>query len=254
MVEAILLQIPPPVRKALRVHTAYHCDHIMYVEHVLLHSLILPLLDLIQSPYHGIIVTLVTKCLLHVPQQVPHRDILALIQHVGPFAGVPMETDKNVGAYAGLIILLEEGIHIKVPERVHHLGPWIGRLKDQHIQSRGCQPFLLPTPSVAPAPMLAACSLTHSGVPIRVQCPSVQGVGGKPPPPTVVHWDFSGLPCDHAAPVWEVSLALATSSTPEALPACCGALPTSWLEESDPHAATTGILWTGFSAQPLSLW
>ena len=78
--------------------------------------------------------------------------------------------------------------------------------------------------------------------------------GAKAPPPTVVHWDFGGLPRGHAAPVWVVSLALVTSSIPEALPTCCGALPTSWVKESDPLAATAGILWTGFSAQPLSLW
>ena len=216
-------------------------------------SLVLPLLDLIQSPYHGIIVTLVTECLLHVHQQVPHGDILAFIQHAGPFAGVPTDTGEDVGAHAGLIILLKEGVHIEVPECVHHLGPWISRLKDQHIQSYGCQPFPLPTPSAAPAPMPVAHSLTHSGVSIRVWCPSVRGGGGKSPPPTVVHWDFSGLPHGCAAPIWVVSLASVTSSTPEALPTCCGALPTSWLKVSDPLAATTGILWTGFSAQPLIL-
>ena len=171
MVEAILLQNPPPVREALWVCTAYHHDRIMYVEHVLLHSLVLPLLDLIQSPYHGIIVTFVTECLLHMHQQVPHGDILALIQSVGPFARVPTET--------GLIILLEGDIHIEVPECIHHLSPWIGRLKDRHIQSHGHQPFLLPTPSAAPVSMLAAHSLTCSGVPIRVQCPSVRGGGRR---------------------------------------------------------------------------
>ena len=77
--------------------------------------------------------------------------------------------------------------------------------------------------------------------------------GGKPPPPTVVHWNFGGLLHGITAPVWVVSLALVTSSTPEALPTCCGALPISWLKESDPLAATTGIIWTGFSTQPLSL-
>ena len=178
MVEAILLQILPPVREVLWVHAVYHRDRVVYVEHVLLHDLILPLLDLIQNPYHGIIVVLVTECLLHVHQQVPHRDILALIQHASPFAGVPMETGKDVGVHAGLIILLEEGIHIEAPERVRHLGPWIGQLKDRHIQSHGCQPFLLPTPSAAPAPIPVACSLTRSGVPIRVRCPSVWGGGG----------------------------------------------------------------------------
>ena len=106
-------------------------------------------------------------------QQVPHGDIFALIQCVGPFAGVPMETGKDVRVHTGLIILLEEGVHIKAPERVCHLHPWMGQLKDRHIQSHGHQLFPLPTPSVAPAPMLAACSLTHSGVSIRVWCPSV---------------------------------------------------------------------------------
>ena len=180
MVEVILFQILPPVREALRVCVAYHHNHVMYAEHVLLHSLILPLLDLIQSPYHGIIVALVTECLLHVHQQVPHGDILPLIQCEGPFAGVPTETGEDVGAHAGLIILLKEGVHIKAPERVCHLGPWISQLKDQHIQSCGCQPFPLPTPSATPAPMLVACNLTCSGVSIRVWCPSVLGGGGKP--------------------------------------------------------------------------
>ena len=157
---------------------AYHRACVVYVEHVLLYSLILPLLDLIQSPYHGIIVALVTECLLHVHQQVPHGDILAHIQHAGPFAGVPTETGEDVGAHADLIILLEEGVHIKVPEHVCHLSPWISQLKDQHIQSRGCQPFLLPSPSVAPVPTPLAHSLTCSGVSIRVQCPSVWGGEG----------------------------------------------------------------------------
>ena len=129
MVEAILLQIPPPVREAFWVHTAYHHNCIMYAEHVFLHSLILPLLNLIQSPYHGIIVVLVTKCLLHVHQQIPHGDILALIQCVGPFARVPTETGKNVRVHAGLIILLKKGIHIEVPVRVCHSAPGSVNLK-----------------------------------------------------------------------------------------------------------------------------
>ena len=156
-------------------------NHVMYAEHVLLHSLVLPLLHLIQSPYHGIIVTFVTECLLHVHQQVPHGGILALIQRAGPFAGVPMETGEDVGVHAGLIILLEKGIHIDAPERVHHLGPWISRLKDWHIQSHGHQLFSLHTPSVAPAPIPVAYSLTCSGVYIRVWCPSVWGGGGQTP-------------------------------------------------------------------------
>ena len=113
MIEAILLQIPPPVREALRVRAAYHGNSLMYAEHVLLHHLIVPLLDLIQSPYHGIIVVLVAKCPLHVHQQVPHGDVFALVQHAGPFARVPMETGEDVGAHTSLIILLEEGVYMK---------------------------------------------------------------------------------------------------------------------------------------------
>ena len=96
-------------------------------------------------------------------------------------------------------------------------------------------------------------------VSLTVEYPSESGASrsgeerGKPPLLTVVHWDFGGLVHGCTAPVWVVSLASVTSSTPEALLTCCGAPPTSWPEESDPLAATTGILWTGFSAQPLSL-
>ena len=181
MIEVILLQNSPPVQEAVRVCSAYHHNRLMYVKHILLHCLIIPLLDLIQSPYHGIIVMLVAECPLHVHQQVPHRDVLALVQHAGPFAGVPMETGEDVGAHTSLIILLEKGIYIKVPERVCHLCPWIGRLKDRHIQSHGHQPFPLPTPSAASAPTVVARSLTHSGVSIRVWCSPVWGRGGQTP-------------------------------------------------------------------------
>ena len=181
MIEAILLQIPPLVQKVLRVRSAYHRNCLMYAKHILLHHLVIPLLDLIQSPYHGIIVVLAAECPLHVHQQVPHRDVLALIQRAGPFAQVPTETGKNVGVHTSLIILLEEGIYIKVPEHVHHLCPWIGRLKDRHIQSRGCQLFPLPTPSVASVPMLVAHSLICSGVSIRVWHSPVCGRRGQTP-------------------------------------------------------------------------
>ena len=150
----------------------------MYVKHVLLHRLVIPLLDLIQSPYHGIVVTLVAKYPLHVHQQVPHRDVFAFIQCAGPFTRVPTETGEDVGAHTGLIILLKKGIYIEVLERVHHLHPWIGRLKDLHIQSHWHQPFPFSTPSVASAPMPAACSLTRSGVSIRVWCSPVWGGRG----------------------------------------------------------------------------
>ena len=173
MVEAVLLQIPPSIRKALWVCTVNHQDGIMYVEHVLLHSFVLLLLNLIQCPYHGIIVMLVTKRLLHVHQQVLHRDILAFIQCAGPFTGVPTEIGKNMRAHACLIILLKEGNHIELPGCVHHFHPWISQLEDWHIQSCRSQPLLLPTPSAAPALMPMDCGLTCSGVPIRVWCSPV---------------------------------------------------------------------------------
>ena len=181
MIEAILLQIPPPVWEVLRGCSAYHCNHLVYTKHILLHCLVIPLLDLIQSPYHGIIVMLVAKCPLHVHQQVPHRDVLTLLQHAGPFAQVPTETGEDVGVHTSLIILLKEGVYIEVPECVHHLHPQIGRLKDQHIQSCRCQPFPLPTPSVASVPTLVARSLTHCGVSIRVWHSPVWGRRGITP-------------------------------------------------------------------------
>ena len=156
---------------------------------------------------------------------------------------------QRCGVHTSLITLLEEGIHIEAPERVCHLCPWISQLKDRHIQSCRYQLFPLPTPSAA----LHLC--WWPAVSLTVEYPSESGdspwsgeEGGESPPPTVVHWDFSGLLCGCTAPVWVVSLASVTSSTPEALLTCCGAPPTSWLKESDPLAATTGILWTGFSA------
>ena len=125
MVEAILLQIPPPVWEVVWVHSSYHCNCLMYAKHILLYCLVIPLLDLIQSPYHGIIVGLVAKCPLHMHQQVQHRDVLALIQCVGPFAWVPTETGEDVGAHTSFIILLEKGIYIEAPEHVCHLCSWI---------------------------------------------------------------------------------------------------------------------------------
>ena len=125
MIEVILLQIPPPVWEAVQVCSVYYHNCLMYAKHILLHHLIIPLLDLIQSPYHGIIVPLVAKCPLHVHQQVPHRDVLAFVQHAGPFTQAPTETGKDVGVYTSLIILLKKGIYVKAPECVHHLCPWI---------------------------------------------------------------------------------------------------------------------------------
>ena len=120
MVEVVFLQISPMIRKVLWVHTMDYRDHVVYAEHVLLHYLVLFLLNLIQCPYHGIIVMFVTKCSLHVHQQVLHGDIFAFIQGAGPFTWVPAETGKDMGVHTGFIILLKEGIHIKMPECVCH--------------------------------------------------------------------------------------------------------------------------------------
>ena len=207
----------------------------------LLHCLIIPLLDLIQSSNNGIIVTLVAKCPLHVHQQVPHRDVLTLVQGAGPFAWVPTETGEDVGAHTSLIILLKKGINIEAPECVRHLRPWIGRLEDRHIQSHGHQPFPLPTSS---APMLMTCSLTRGGVSVSVWRSPVWGGRGQPPS------------ANHSA------LGLRWPSTQSHCPSTAGESclslfphPTSWLEESDSRAAPTGAFWGGgFSAQLLSLW
>ena len=92
-----------------------------------------------------------------------------------------METGKDVGVHTGLIILLKKGIYIKTSERVHHPCPRIGRLEDWHVQSCWHQPFPFPTSPAASAPMLAAHSLTHSGVSIRVWHSPVWGGRGQTP-------------------------------------------------------------------------
>ena len=97
MIDTLLLQILPPVREVLQVCLAYYCNCLMYAEHVLLHHLIVPLLDLIQSPYHDIIVTLVAECLLHMHQQVLHGDIFALVQHAAHLPGYPRRLAKMWG-------------------------------------------------------------------------------------------------------------------------------------------------------------
>ena len=101
--------------------------------------------------------------------------------------------------------------------------------------------------------MLVACSLTCSGVSIRVQCPSVQGEGGQ----TYTNCSALGLqwpsmrsrcPCTGGEPslghllhprgssdlLWCTSHQLARGVRPPCSYNC--------------------ILWTGFSARPLSLW
>ena len=63
-------------------------------------------------------------------------------------------------------------------------------------------------------------------VSLAVEYPSESGAplsgeeGGKSPLPTVVHWDFSGLPHSHTVPAWVASLASVLSPIPEVLPSC----------------------------------
>ena len=184
----------------------------------------------------------------------PHGDVLALVQRAGPFARVPTETGKDVGVHTSLIILLKKGIYIEAPEHVCHLRPGSVDLKIGISNLAGASHFL----SLLPLQPLHLCR--HSTVSLAVECPSESGAplsgeeGGDPPPPTVAHWDFGGLPRGHAAPVWGVSLASVLSPIPEVLPSCLGALPTSWLEESDSCAAPADVLWAEFSARLLSLW
>ena len=135
VIEAILLQISPPVREVVWVGSVYCCNRFVYAEHVFLHCLIIPLLDLIQGPDHGIIVLLVAKCSLHVHQQVPHRDVLTFIQGAGPFTRVPTKTGEDVGVHTGLTILLQKGIHVETPECVHHLCPGSVDLKSAYLVS-----------------------------------------------------------------------------------------------------------------------
>ena len=125
----------------LRVCTVNYHNRIVYAEHVLLHHLILFLLNLIQCPYHGIVVAFVTKHLFHVQQQALHGDIFAFIQGAGPFTWILTETCKDMGVHTGLVILLEEGIHIKMC--VCHFCTWISQLKE----GSACPILLEPTTS-----------------------------------------------------------------------------------------------------------
>ena len=149
----------------------------MHAKHILLHHLIVPLLDLIQSPYHGIIVALVAECPLHVHQQVPHRDVLALVQHAGPFAWVPTETGEDVECILASSYCLRKASTSKRQSVYVTSAPRSVDLKIG-ISNLAGQPFPLPTPSAVSVPMLAAHSLNCSGVSIRVWHPPVWGRGG----------------------------------------------------------------------------
>ena len=110
---------------------------------------------------------------------------------------------RRCWAHTSLIILLEKGIYIKAPEHVRHLRPWISRLKDWHIQSRGHQPFPLPTPSAASAPMLGAYGLTCSGVSIRVWWKK----GAK--------WAEHDIHSEKASPTWVRTASAASCPKPQ---------------------------------------
>ena len=234
MVEAVLLQIPPSIRKALQVRVANHPNSVMYAKHVLLHSLILLLLNLIQCPYHGIIVPFVTKCLLHVRQQVLHRDILAFVQCAGPFTGVPVETGKDKRILASSYCSRKASTSNRQSVYVTSTPGSVDlKISISNLAGANCFFSVLPLWPLHVLPCL---------------------VRGEPPPPTTIHWDLGGHLCRCAAPAQVVSLASAIPSTVVDLPACWGALPTSCIKVSDSPALTTGILGAGFSAQLLSLW
>ena len=71
-------------------------------------------------------------------------DIFAFVQGVGPFTWVPAETGKDMRAHTDLIILLKEGIHIKMPECVRHFHTWISRLGISNLAGANHFFFLLP--------------------------------------------------------------------------------------------------------------
>ena len=128
--------------------------------------------------------------------------ILAFFQHASPFTGVPMETVKNERVHASLIMLLQEVIHIELPECVGHLhlGSVDLKIGISNLVGASCC-FSLCDP----------CVYNDTPVQLAVEYPSessvpVRGGRGEPPPPTTVHWDFSGQPCSHAAPIQENSL------------------------------------------------
>ena len=141
------------------------------------------------------------KCPLHVHQQVPHRDVLSLVQRAGPFTRVPTETGKDVGMHTSsrkASTSKRQSVYVtSTPGSVD--------LKISISNLMGASRFL----SLLPVQPLRLC--WQPTVSLTVEYPSESGTplsgeeGGKPPPPTVVHWVFGGLPHSHAVPVWAVS-------------------------------------------------
>ena len=70
MVELILCQVLTLISYSIWVHTADHCHSLMYVQHVLLHVLILLLANFIQTPDHGVTIMDVAEHAIHESQQV----------------------------------------------------------------------------------------------------------------------------------------------------------------------------------------
>ena len=108
-------------------------------------------------------------------------------------------------------------------------------------------------------PLQPLCLCLQPPVSLAVEYPSESGTpllgeeGGKPPPLTVVHWYFSGLPHSRTAPVWGGEPCLSPLSHPGGSSVLLRCTFPSWLEESDSCAAPTGVLWAEFSARVLSL-
>ena len=252
MIKAILLQILLPVWEALRVHLAYHCNHLMYAKHILLHHLIIPLLDLIQSPNHGIIIVLVAECPLHVHQQVPHRDVLALIQHASPFSWVPTETSEDRGH------ILASSYCSRKASTLKHRSVYVTSTPGSVDLKIGISNLMGTSHFLSLLPLQPLCLCQWPAVSLTVDYPSESGTpclgrGGQIPFADCSTLGLRWLSMWSHGPCTGGSLASVLSPIPEVLPSCGGVLPTSWLEESDSHAAPTDVLWVEFSTRLLSL-
>ena len=220
MIEAILLQIPPPVQEVVWVCWAYHCNRLMYVKHILLHRLIIPLLDLIQSPYHGIIVALVVNVLSMCISRSCTEMSLPSSSMRAHLPGYPQRLVKMWGCILASSYCLRKASTSKCQSVYVTSTPGSVNLKIGISNLAGTSHFL----SLLPLWPQRLCQ--WPAVSLTVEYPSESGTplsgeeGGKPPPLTVMHWDFDRLPHGHAAPVQVASLALVLSPIPEVLPSC----------------------------------
>ena len=173
IVEMVLLQIPASIEKALRVRMVNHHDCIVYAEHVLLHHLILFLLNLVQCPYHGIIVMFVTKVFSMCISRSCTEISLPLPRVQAHLPGYPWRLAKICGCILTSSYFLRKASTLKCQSVYVTSTPRSVNLKICISNQCRSQALLLPTPSVAPALMPMACSLTCSGVTIRVWCSPV---------------------------------------------------------------------------------